>query len=158
VKKLKIELDLPVELREKVSVELEKLLADTYTLYLMSHNFHWNVKGPEFYHYHMLFEEHYTALALAVDEIAERIRALGFPAPATYHEFAKLTSLTEPEGVPPAKEMIKIAANAHKKLIEQARKTLKVAEECEDDTSIDVATQRLVFHEKVLWMLTTILE
>jgi starvation-inducible DNA-binding protein len=152
------ELDLPLEDRKKVNEELEKLLADTYTLYLMSHNFHWNVKGPQFYHYHMLFEEHYTALALAVDEIAERIRALGFPAPGTYREFGKLTSIREPEGVPSAMDMIKIAANAHKILIEQARKTLKAADEVGDDTSIDVATQRLVFHEKVLWMLNTILE
>jgi starvation-inducible DNA-binding protein len=155
---MKVELDIPMEAREKVVVELEKLLADTYTLYLLSHNFHWNVTGPQFYHYHALFEDHYTALAAAVDEIAERVRALGFPAPATYKQFSKLTSIEEPEGVPEAQEMIKLAAEAHKKLIERSRIVIKIADEAGDDTSIDVGTQRLVYHEKVLWMLNSMLE
>lgn len=144
---------LPHEKREQISTGLEKLLADTYTVYLMSHNFHWNVTGPQFYSYHTMFEEHYTALALAVDEIAERIRTLGFPAPATYKEFGDLTSIKEPEGVPLAKEMIKILVNAHNSIITSAHNALKQAEDFNDPVTVDLINQRLSYHEKIVWML-----
>jgi len=150
-------IDQPTETREKISVHLEKLLADTYTLYLMSHNFHWNVKGTDFYSYHKMFEEHYLALADAVDEIAERIRAIGFTAPATFRQFSELTTIDEPEGIPQPMEMVKIAASAHKEVIKQALKVLEVADDHHDVVTVDLVTQRLTYHEKVLWMLNTIL-
>lgn len=144
--------------RAELAAELSKLLADSYTLYLKTHNFHWNVTGPMFQTLHLMFETHYTELALAVDLIAERIRALGHPAPGSYKAFAKLTSVEESEDVPPAEEMIRQLVTAHETVTRTARSTVKVAEKAGDPVTADLATQRLQVHEKTAWMLRSLLE
>ena len=144
--------------REKLALELSKLLADSYTLYLTTHNFHWNVTGPMFQTLHTMFEQHYMELALAVDLIAERIRALGHPAPGTYSAFAKLSSIPEPEGVPKATDMVRQLVQAHETTVRTARQLLSAANEAGDDATADVATQRLQVHEKTAWMLRSLLE
>ena len=142
--------------RIKVANSLAKLLADSYSLYLKTHNFHWNVTGPMFNTLHLMFEAHYTELALAVDSIAERIRALGFIAPATYSEFAKLTSIKEHQGDVEATKMIKYLIEAHEIVIKTARVVLPLAEKANDQVTIDLLTQRLQVHEKTVWMLRSL--
>jgi starvation-inducible DNA-binding protein len=143
--------------REEIARGLSRLLADTYTLYLMTHNFHWNVTGPQFQTLHLMFEQHYNELALAVDEIAERIRALGFPAPGTYREFAKLTSISEPDGVPTAEEMVRRLVAAHETVIRTAREIFPTADDATDEPTTGLLGERMKVHEKTAWMLRSIL-
>ncbi len=144
--------------REKVSDELTRLLADSYTLYLKSHNYHWNVTGPMFQTLHVMFEQHYMELALAVDEIAERVRALGYPVPATYAQFARLSSIKEQDTPPAAMEMVRDLVVGHEAVIATARATLAVAEPANDAATADLATRRIDVHEKTAWMLRSLLE
>jgi starvation-inducible DNA-binding protein len=137
---------------------LERLLADSYTLYLKTHNYHWNVTGPMFSTLHTLFEQEYQELALAVDEIAERIRALGARAPGSYTEFAKFSTVKEDQGSPPAKAMIAQLAADQDTVKETARDVLRAAQDAGDDGSEDLAVQRIQVHEKNAWMLRSHLE
>lgn len=139
--------------RENVANNLKKLLADSYTLYLQTHNFHWNVTGSQFRELHLMFEEHYNELALAVDEIAERIRTLGVAAPGTYRAFAELSGIEEVEGVPEAKEMLKILNHSHELVVRTCREALKVAQEADDESSAALISDRMRVHEKTAWML-----
>ncbi|MEM9265876.1 MAG: Dps family protein [Cyanobacteria bacterium P01_F01_bin.13] len=144
--------------RKAISEGLSRMLADTYTLYLKTHNFHWNVTGPMFQTLHLMFEEQYNELALAVDAIAERIRALGFPAPGTYSEYAKLSSISETEGVPKAEEMIALLVEGQETVARTAREVFAVADEANDEPTADLLTQRLQIHEKNAWMLRSLLQ
>ncbi|AZG13456.1 MULTISPECIES: Dps family protein [Cupriavidus] len=143
--------------RKKIAEGLSKLLADTYTLYLKTHNFHWNVTGPMFNTLHTMFETQYTELALAVDSIAERIRALGYPAPGTYREFAKLSSIAEEEGVPEATDMIRKLVEGQEAVVRTARSLFPVIDAAGDEPSADLLTQRMQTHEKTAWMLRSLL-
>jgi starvation-inducible DNA-binding protein len=144
--------------RQAIADGLSRMLADTYTLYLQTHNFHWNVTGPMFNTLHLMFETQYTELALAVDLIAERIRSLGFPAPATYSEYAKLTSIPETSGVPKAEEMIKLLVEGQEAVVRTARSVFPVVDEAHDEPTADLLTQRMQLHEKNAWMLRSLLE
>ena len=144
--------------RKRISDGLSALLADSYTLYLMTHNFHWNVTGPQFNSLHMMFMDQYTEQWNALDVIAERIRALGFPAPGTYKEFVKLASIQEVEGVPKANEMIAHLVAAQEATARTARKLFPVVDEANDQPTADVLTQRIDVHEKTAWMLRSLLE
>lgn len=144
--------------RAAVAVELSKLLADSYTLYLKSHNYHWNVTGPMFQTLHLMFETHYNELALAVDEIAERIRALGHVAPGTYAEFVRLSSIGEEDSPPKATDMIIKLVEGHEAVIATARTALTAAERADDAASADLATRRIDLHEKTAWMLRSMVE
>ena len=137
---------------------LSALLATSYTLYLKTHNYHWNVTGPMFTTLHTLFETQYTELALAVDQIAERIRAVGAFAPGSYAAFAKLTSVEEETGRPEAKEMIRVLVSDQEAVAESARRVIAAAEAIRDQASVDLATRRLDVHEKNAWMLRSHLE
>jgi starvation-inducible DNA-binding protein len=137
---------------------LERLLASSYTLYLKTHNFHWNVKGPMFTTLHTLFELEYTELALAVDAIAERIRSVGHPAPGTYAAFQALSAVKERTGVPSAKEMLKELVRDQSSVAETARELRRAAEAAGDDASADLAVQRIQVHEKNAWMLRSHLD
>ena len=139
--------------RLKIAEGLKRLLADTYTLYLQSHNFHWNVTGPQFRELHLMFEEHYTELATAVDEVAERIRTLGVPAPGTYKSFAELSSIKEVEGVPSANEMVDILTQGHQQVVKTCREVLKTAQEADDESTVALVSDRMRIHEKTAWML-----
>ncbi len=153
-----IDIGISEDNRAKIVAGLSRLLADSYTLYLMTHNFHWNVKGPQFNSLHIMFMTQYTEQWNALDIIAERIRALGFPAPGTYKEFVKLTSIKEVEGVPKAEEMVRFLVNAHESVARTARSIFKIVEEANDQPSADMLTQRLDVHEKTAWMLRSLLE
>lgn len=144
--------------RKKIVEGLSALLADSYTLYLMTHNFHWNVTGPQFNSLHNMFMTQYTEQWAALDLIAERIRSLGFPAPGTYKEFVKLASIKEVEGVPKATEMIKHLVAAQEATARTARKLFPVVTEANDQPTADVLTQRIDIHEKTAWMLRSMLE
>jgi starvation-inducible DNA-binding protein len=144
--------------RARIAEGLSRLLADTYTLYLKTHNFHWNVKGPMFQTLHLMFETQYNELALAVDLIAERIRALGFPAPGTYREYAKLSSIKENEGVPEAREMIRLLVEGQEAVVRTARSVFPLVDKANDEPSADLLTQRMQVHEKTAWMLRALLE
>jgi len=144
--------------RAEIAQGLSRLLADTYTLYLKTHNFHWNVKGPMFQTLHLMFEQQYGELALAVDLVAERIRALDFPAPGTYREFGKLTSIAESEGVPSAKDMIRQLVDGQEAVARTARSLFPVVDRANDQPTADLLTQRLQVHEKAAWMLRSLLE
>ncbi|HEY7754112.1 MAG TPA: Dps family protein [Steroidobacteraceae bacterium] len=144
--------------REKIVRGLSALLADSYTLYLMTHNFHWNVTGPQFNSLHLMFMAQYTEQWNALDLIAERIRALGFPAPGTYREFARLASIAEVEGVPKANDMIRHLVAAQEATARTARKVFPLAEAVSDQPTADLLTQRLEVHEKTAWMLRSLLE
>ncbi|MBW4684545.1 Dps family protein [Nostoc sp. MG11] len=144
--------------RAKIAEGLSRLLADTYTLYLKTHNFHWNVTGPMFQTLHLMFETQYTELALAVDLIAERIRALGYPAPGTYSEYVKLSSIAETPGVPKATEMIGLLVEGQEAVVRTARSIFPVVEEVNDEPTADLLTQRMQVHEKTAWMLRSLLE
>jgi starvation-inducible DNA-binding protein len=137
---------------------LSALLADSYTLYLMTHNFHWNVTGPQFNTLHQMFMVQYTEQWNALDMIAERIRALGHPAPGTYKEFVKLASIREVEGVPKATDMIRHLVTAQEATARTARKLLPAVEKANDQPTMDLLTQRLDVHEKTAWMLRSLLE
>ncbi len=142
----------------QIAQGLAHLLADTYTLYLKTHNFHWNVTGPMFQTLHLMFETQYTELALAVDLIAERIRALGQPAPASYREFEELSTIQIDRGVPKATEMIKQLIAAHEAVVRTARSVFPSAERASDQATMDLLTQRMQVHEKTVWMLRALLE
>ena len=144
--------------REEIAQGLSHLLADTYTLYLKTHNFHWNVTGPMFQTLHLMFETQYTELALAVDVIAERIRALGFPAPGTYKQYAELSSIKETDGIPKAQEMIKLLVEGNEAVVRTARSLFPSAEKVSDEATADLLTQRIQLHEKAAWMLRSLLE
>jgi starvation-inducible DNA-binding protein len=144
--------------RAKIADGLSRLLADTYTLYLKTHNFHWNVKGPMFQTLHLMFETQYNELALAVDLIAERIRALGYPAPGTYREYAKLSSIKETEGVPEAREMIRLLVEGQEAVVRTARSVFPLVDKAHDEPTADLLTQRMQVHEKTAWMLRALLE
>jgi len=155
---MKIDIGIEEKQREAIAGGLSKVLADSYTLYLKTHNFHWNVVGPMFQTLHLMFEQHYNELALAVDAIAERIRALGVPAPGTYKQFAALSSIKETDGVPKAEEMIKLLVEGHEAVARTARKVFEDAEQAKDQPTCDLLTQRLQIHEKTAWMLRSLLE
>ena len=139
--------------RRDIAGGLSKLLADTYTLYLKTHNFHWNVTGPQFNSLHLMFEGQYTELALAVDLIVERIRALGEPAPGSYSAYAKLSSIKEAEGNPVAEEMVRILAEDQLAVVRTAREVFPLADAAHDEPTADLLTQRMQVHEKTAWML-----
>ncbi|MEB3182309.1 MAG: Dps family protein [Nostocaceae cyanobacterium] len=153
-----VNIGIPEEKRAEIAEGLSRLLADTYTLYLKTHNFHWNVTGPMFQTLHLMFETQYTELALAVDLIAERIRALGYPAPGTYSEYAKLSSIPETPGVPKATEMIRLLVEGQEAVVRTARSIFPVIDEVNDEPSADLLTQRMQLHEKNAWMLRSLLE
>jgi starvation-inducible DNA-binding protein len=144
--------------RHAIAEGLFRLLADTYSLYLKTHNFHWNVTGPMFQTLHLMFEQQYTELAVAVDDIAERIRSLGFPAPGTYSEFAKLSSIPETVGVPAAEDMIRLLVEGNEAVVRTARGTFPVAERAADESTADLLTERMRIHEKTAWMLRSLLQ
>lgn len=143
--------------RKKIADGLSRLLADTYTLYLKTHNFHWNVTGPMFNTLHLMFEGQYNELALAVDAIAERIRALGVYAPGSYKDFAKLSSIPEADGVPAAEEMIRQLVQGQEAVARTAREVFSAADDANDQPTADLLTQRLQTHEKTAWMLRSML-
>ncbi len=132
---------------------LKALLADSYTLYLQTHNFHWNVTGPQFRELHLMFEEHYTELATAVDDIAERIRTLDVVAPGTYKAFAALSSIEEVEDIPSARDMVDILTKSHEQVVKTCRIVLKQAQEADDESTASLVSDRMVVHEKTAWML-----
>ena len=144
--------------RKQIAQGLSHLLADTYTLYLKTHNFHWNVTGPMFQTLHLMFETQYNELALAVDQIAERIRALGYPAPGSYAAYSKLSSIREEEGVPKAEEMIRLLVQGQEAVVRTARSVFPAAEKSNDEPTADLLTQRMQVHEKTAWMLRSLLE
>lgn len=143
--------------RREIAEGLSRLLADTYTLYLKTHNYHWNVTGPMFQTLHLMFEGQYNELALAVDLIAERIRALGFPAPGTYAEFARLSSIREEEGVPSAQSMIRKLVEGQESVARTAREVFPAVDGANDQPTADLLTQRMQVHEKTAWMLRSLL-
>ncbi|MFN7176470.1 MAG: Dps family protein [Thermaurantiacus sp.] len=147
------DLGIPKETVAAITDGLSRLLADTYTLYLKTHNYHWNVTGPQFNTLHQMFETQYTELALAVDEIAERIRALGAWAPGSYSEFARLSSVAEAKGVPSAEEMVRDLAEDQAKIVRTARQIFPLADAAHDEPTADLLTQRMQVHEKTAWML-----
>jgi starvation-inducible DNA-binding protein len=153
-----IDIGIPDATRQAIADGLSRLLADTYTLYLKTHNFHWNVTGPMFNTLHLMFETQYTELALAVDLIAERIRALGFPAPGTYAQFAMLSSIKEDAGVPDAQEMIRKLVQGQESVVRTARSIFPLTDAAHDEPSADLLTQRMQVHEKNAWMLRSLLQ
>ncbi|MGE0453747.1 MAG: Dps family protein [Vicinamibacteria bacterium] len=153
-----IEIGIGPEDRQAVAEGLGKLLADSYTLYLKTHNFHWNVTGPMFNTLHLMFEGQYNELALAVDLVAERIRALGHPAPGSYAEFSKLSSVKEAVGVAAAEEMIRQLVEGQEAVARTARQVFPISERAGDQVTLDLLTQRLQVHEKNAWMLRSLLQ
>ncbi|MBT8088093.1 MAG: DNA starvation/stationary phase protection protein [Gammaproteobacteria bacterium] len=143
--------------RESIAAGLSRLLADSYTLYLKTHNYHWNVTGPQFNTLHLMFEGQYTELAAAVDEIAERIRALGVRAPGSYAEYAKLTSIEEGAGDETAEEMVRQLAIGQETVVRTAREAFPAADAANDEPTADLLTQRMQIHEKNAWMLRSML-
>jgi starvation-inducible DNA-binding protein len=144
--------------RKKIVEGLARMQADTYTLYLKTHNFHWNVTGPMFQTLHLMFQTQYNEIWLAVDVIAERIRALGFPAPGSYKEFAALTEIKDSKGVPSAKEMIRQLVDGQETVVRTARAVFPIVEAAGDQPTADVLTQRMTVHEQNAWMLRSLLE
>ena len=157
-KPAKINIGIPEDKRAKIAEGLSRLLADSYTLYLMTHNFHWNVTGPMFNTLHAMFMTQYTEQWTALDQIAERIRSLGFPAPGTYKEFVKLASIAEVEGQPKAMEMVRHLVTAQEATARTARELFPLVEDANDQPTADLLTQRLDVHEKTAWMLRSLLE
>lgn len=154
----KIDIGIGSAERAKIVAGLSALLADSYTLLLMTHNVHWNVTGPHFHSLHAMFMTQYTEQWTALDDIAERIRALGYPAPGTYREFAKLSSIEEPEGGLAAMEMVRSLVSAHEATARSARKVFPAVEAAHDQPTADLLTRRLEVHEKTAWMLRRLLE
>lgn len=157
-KKTTINIGIPEDVRKKIAAGLSHLLADSYTLYLMTHNFHWNVKGPMFNTLHVMFMQQYTEQWTALDLIAERIRSLGFPAPGTYKEFVNLASIKEVEGVPKATDMIQHLVEAQEATARTARELFPLVNDANDQPTADLLTQRMDVHEKTAWMLRSLLE
>jgi starvation-inducible DNA-binding protein len=149
----KIDIGIKQADRLKIAEGLKHLLADSYTLYLQTHNFHWNVEGPQFRDLHLMFEEHYTELAIAVDDVAERIRTLDVPAPGTYKELARLSSIKEVEGVPDGKTMVDLLTQGHEQVVKTCREVLKLAQAAGDESTSALASDRMRIHEKTAWML-----
>ncbi len=155
---MNINIGIPENDRKTIANGLAKVLADSYTLYLKTHNYHWNVTGPLFNTLHLMFEAQYTELATAVDEIAERIRALGVAAPGSYKAFTKLTEIEEETDVPSAEEMIHQLVIGQETVVRTARTVFKIADSANDEPSADLLTQRMQIHEKNAWMLRSMLE
>ena len=155
---MKIDIGIDAGQREKIAGGLSRLLADSYTLYLKTHNFHWNVEGPMFNTLHLMFMDQYTELWNALDAIAERIRSLGYPAPGTGREFARLTSIEETAGVPEALDMVRLLVTGHEAVARTARNAFPSAEKGGDESTCDLLTQRLQVHEKTAWMLRSLLK
>ncbi|PSN18256.1 DNA starvation/stationary phase protection protein [filamentous cyanobacterium CCP5] len=149
----RVDIGISEDSRKAIADGLSRLLADTYTLYLKTHNFHWNVTGPRFQSLHTMFEEQYNELALAVDELAERIRTLGYPAPGTYSEYAQLSSIEETSGVPDAEDMLRLLVEGNEAVVRTARSIIPIAEEATDEATIDMVVTRMEVHEKTAWML-----
>jgi starvation-inducible DNA-binding protein len=154
----KIDIGISKAQRKAIADGLSRLLADEYTLYLKTHNFHWNVTGPMFNTLHLMFEAQYTELALAVDLVAERIRALGFPAPGSYRQFTALSSIDEETGVPETRDMIRQLVEGQEAVVRTARDIFPLADEAHDEPTADLLTQRMQVHEKNGWMLRSLLE
>jgi len=154
----KIDIGISEKDRAKIAEGLSGFLADSYTLYLMTHNFHWNVKGPMFTSLHTMFMTQYTEQWAALDQIAERIRALGYAAPGTYAQFAKLATVKEIDGVPKALDMVAHLVAAHEATARTARSIFPAVEKANDQPTADLLTQRLDVHEKTAWMLRSLLE
>jgi starvation-inducible DNA-binding protein len=154
-----IQIDIGINKKDRAEIAggLGRLLADTYTLYLKTHNYHWNVTGPMFQTLHLMFETQYNELWLATDLVAERIRSLGHPAPGTYAEFGQLTSIKDAPGIPKAKDMIKHLVAGHEAVARTARSLFPVAEKASDEATADLLTQRIQVHEKTAWMLRSLL-
>ncbi|PHR56279.1 MAG: DNA starvation/stationary phase protection protein [Robiginitomaculum sp.] len=148
-----INIGISQEDRKKSAEALSKLLADTYTLYLKTHGYHWNVEGPHFQSLHIQFMDQYTEMWTAVDELAERIRALGHYAPGSYKAFAQLSSIAEEEGQPDWQHMVRNLSDGHEQVARTAREVLRIAESVGDDATADVVTPRITLHEKTAWML-----
>lgn len=157
-KQIAIDVGIKDKDRKVIAQGLSEFLGDTYTLYLKTHNFHWNVTGPMFQTLHVMFEEHYNELWQAVDVIAERIRALGAVAPGTYGEFAKLSTIKEERGTLKATDMVKSLVKGHEAVIKSARRVFPTAEAAGDQVTVDLLTQRMQIHEKTAWMLRSLLE
>jgi len=155
---MKIDIGISDKERKAIAAGLSQVLADTYTLYLKTHNFHWNVTGPMFQTLHLLFMDLYNEQWVAVDLVAERIRALGFPAPGTYSEFAALTSIKESKGVPKAKDMLRELVAGQEAVARTARAVFPIAAQSNDQPTCDLLTQRMQIHEKNAWMLRSLLE
>ena len=143
--------------RQNIAKGLSRLLADSYTLYLKTHNYHWNVKGPMFNTLHLMFEEQYTELAQAVDVIAERIRALGVAAPGSYRAYAELTDIDEEDGVPGAEDMLRNLVIGQETVVRTAREAFPLVDAASDEPTADLLTQRMQIHEKNAWMLRSML-
>ena len=153
----KINIGIPENQRKEIAGGLSRLLADTYSLYLKTHNFHWNVTGPMFNTLHLMFETQYTEMWTSTDIIAERIRSLDEVAPGTYSEFSRLSTVPEAKGVPPAREMIAQLLEGHEAVIRTARSIIPNAESSQDEATLDLLTQRMQWHEKTAWMLRSLL-
>jgi starvation-inducible DNA-binding protein len=153
-----IDIGIPDKDRARIAQGLSRMLADTYLLYLKTHNFHWNVEGPMFQTLHTMFMEQYTEAWNAIDLIAERIRALGHYAPGTYKEYLKLGSIKETDGVPKAEQMVKLLIQAQESVTRTARAVLPVADDANDQPTLDLLTQRMQIHEKNAWMLRSLLK
>lgn len=153
VKMTDIDIGINTQDRQKIAEGLKRLLADSYTLYLQTHNFHWNVSGPQFRELHLMFEEHYTEMAGAVDDIAERIRTLDVAAPGTYKEFSRLSSIEEVEGVPSSNDMVDLLTKGHEKVVKTSRVVLKLAQSADDESTAALVSDRMRIHEKTSWML-----
>ncbi len=152
-----IDIGIPEAKRKAIADGLGRLLADSYLLYLKTHNFHWNVTGPMFATLHTMFEEQYTELAAAIDEIAERIRALGFPAPGSFQQFAELSAIEEETGQPNAEEMVAQLVFGQEAVVRTARSVLPLAGDADDESTVDLLTSRMLVHEKNAWMLRSLL-
>lgn len=153
---MQIDIGIADQDRKAIADGLSRLLADSYTLYLKTHNYHWNVTGPMFNTLHLMFEQQYTELAMAVDLIAERIRALGYPAPGSYKAYAALTSIEEETGTPDAEEMIRQLVKGQEAVARTARAVFPTAEAANDEPTADLLTQRMQIHEKNAWMLRSL--
>ena len=158
VSRPKIDIGIDEKDRRTIAEGLSRLLADNFSLYLKTHNFHWNVKGPMFQTLHVMFMEQYNELWNALDEIAERIRALGFPAPGTYGEFTRLSSIKDEEGVPSAQQMIRSLVEGQEAVARTARSVFPIVDGASDEPTADLLTQRMQVHEKTAWMLRSLLE
>lgn len=154
---MKIDIGIAPKQRKEIVAGLSRLLADSYTLYLKTHNYHWNVTGPQFNTLHLMFEQQYTELATAVDEIAERIRALGEPAPGSYKQFAKLTRIEEEDKVPGAETMLRQLVIGQETIVRTAREMFPVVDKAADEPTADLLTQRMQIHEKNAWMMRSML-
>jgi starvation-inducible DNA-binding protein len=155
-KNMNIDIGISEPNRKAIAEGLERLLADTYTLYLKTHRYHWNVTGPMFQTLHLMFEQHYNELWTATDELAERIRSLGYPAPGSYEAFGKLATVKDSGDNPAAMAMVKDLVEGHEAVVRTARSLFPIASEAGDESTADLATQRLQIHEKTAWMLRSL--